>query len=425
MKQNLDQQIRDIYKLDDRMARVWRLIKADLPLETVELFEKYDTEMVNLGIAKSTRIKQFQILLTMSRKISKNWTEASKPDIDRLVREIMTEYGDVNGDETETSRDFKKILKLFFRWLKLGSRDVKQVGDPAETKGIRLKKPKDKITRENLIKEEDRTKLLHACGENIRDRAFIDVHLEAGTRPGEILSLQIKHVEFDNIGARIHVDGKTGARPIRLIRSTPNLAAWIKAHPFGNNPDAPLWILVDPTKYGQPMTYVAAKAIVARRCRMANLSKRVNLKLFRHSAATAAAKFLTDAEMKKRHGWTRTSNMPARYVHMVDADVEEKILSHYGISKKEEMQPIKPKMCIFCDVPNSPESSLCSSCGRSLELEAAMKMDTQKEIIGKYLTQNDLRAVEKKMIEMSENNARLEKKFDDFTQYLQTNSVPT
>jgi integrase len=405
------------------MARVWRQIRKDLPLETVELLEKYDTEMVNLGIGKSTRIKQFQILLTITRKVNKNWTDVSKPDIDRVIREIMTEYGDVNGDETETSRDFKKILKLFFRWLRLGSRDVKQVGDPVETKGIRLRKPKDKITRENLIKEEDRTKLLHACGENIRDRAFIDVHLEAGTRPGEILSLQIKHVEFDNVGARIHVDGKTGARPIRLIRSTPNLAAWIKAHPYGNNPEAPLWILVDPAKYGQPMTYVAAKAMVARRCRMANLPKRVNLKLFRHSAATAAAKFLTDAEMKKRHGWTRTSNMPARYVHMVDADVEEKILSHYGISKKEEMQPIKPKMCVFCDVPNSPESTLCSNCGRSLELETAIKIDTQKETIGKYLTQEDLQSVEKRMIEMSENNARLEKKFDDIIRYLQTSSI--
>lgn len=335
----------------------------------------------------------------------------------------MSEYGDVNGDETETSRDFKKILKLFFRWLKLGSRSFKEVGDPTETKGIRLKKPKDKITRENLLKEDDRTKLLHACGENIRDRAFIDVHLEAGTRPGEILSLQIKHVEFDNIGARIHVDGKTGARPIRLIRSTPNLATWIKAHPYGNNPEAPLWILVDPAKYGQPMTYIAAKSMVARRCRMANLPKRVNLKLFRHSAATTMAKILTDAEMKKRHGWTRTSNMPARYVHMVDADVEEKILTHYGMNKGDETQVIKPKMCIFCEVANSPESTMCSSCGRSLDIETAMKMDNQKEITGKYLTQNDLREVERNITNISENNLRLEKKFDDLMKYLKTNSV--
>jgi integrase len=332
LKQALDLQIRDIYKLDSKIAKLWTLIKSQLSTENIELFEKYETEMINFGLAKATRIKQLQILLIITKKINKNWTCVTKSDLDRLVREVMDQYGDVNGDETETSRDFKKILKIFYRWFKLGSRDHKQVGDPQETKGIRLKRPKDKITRENLVTEEDRTKLLHACAENLRDRAFIDVHLEAGTRPGEILSLQLKHVEFDKIGARIHVDGKTGARPIRLVRSVPNLIQWIKAHPFGDDLNSPLWIALDSKNYGKPMTYPASKAMISKRCRMAKIPKRMNLKLFRHSAAIYMAKILTDAEMKKRHGWSRTSNMPARYVHLVDSDVEEKILAHYGLS---------------------------------------------------------------------------------------------
>ena len=59
---------------------------------------------------------------------------------------------------------------------------------------------------------------------------------------------------------------------------------------------------------------------------------------------------LTDAEMKKRHGWTRSSNMPSRYVHLVDSDVEEKILNHYGIdetSSKETTDIKKLKFLIF------------------------------------------------------------------------------
>ncbi len=337
MKQTLDLQIRDIYKLDSKITRLWILIKSELSPENIELLEKYETELINTGLAKATRIKQLQILYSITKKISKNWTCVTKTDLDRLVREIMNQYGDVNGDETETSRDFKKILKIFFRWFKLGSRDHKQVGDPSEIKGIRLKRPKDKITRENLVTEDDRTKLLNACAENLRDRAFIDVHLEAGTRPGEILSLQLKHVEFDNVGARIHVDGKTGARPIRLVRSVANLSLWVKVHPFGNDPHSPLWISLDSKNYGGPMTYPAAKAMVAKRCKMAKIPKKMNLKLFRHSAATYMAKILTDAEMKKRHGWSRTSNMPARYVHLVDSDVEEKILTYYGIKKEDQI----------------------------------------------------------------------------------------
>ncbi len=384
----IDYQIRDIYKLDEKITRIWDQIKVKLSSENIELFEKYETELINLGLAKATRIKQLQILLIITKKINKNWVCVTKSDIDGLVREIANEYSDVNGDETETSRDFKKILKLFYRWFKLGSRDYKQVGDPPETKGIRLKRPKDKITRENLLKEEDRAKLLHACGENLRDRAFIDVHLEAGTRPGEILSLQLKHIEFDKIGARIHVDGKTGARPIRLIRSVPNLAAWINAHPFGNKLDFPLWILLDSKNYGKPMTYAATTIMIAKRCKIANISKRVNLKLFRHSAATNMSKILTDAEMKKRHGWARASNMPARYVHLVDSDVEEKILTYYGLRKEEQSEENHPKICYICKTINSQESQICSKCGKPLSIEVALEYEKQqKEFTEKFIEQ--------------------------------------
>lgn len=359
MKQTLDLQIRDIYKLDSKITRLWTLIKSELSSENIELLEKYETELINTGLAKATRIKQLQILYSITKKISKNWTCVSKTDLDRLVREIMDQYGDVNGDETETSRDFKKILKIFYRWFKLGSRDHKQVGDPQETKGIRLKRPKDKITRENLVTEEDRTKLLHACAENLRDRAFIDVHLEAGTRPGEILSLQLKHVEFDNFGARIRVDGKTGARPIRLVRSVSNLRLWIQVHPFGDNPNSPLWIALDSKNYGKPMTYPAAKAMVTKRCKRAKIPKKLNLKIFRHSAATYMAKILTDAEMKKRHGWSRTSNMPARYVHLVDSDVEEKILAHYGLSNSDSASFMLLEKKLIHNGTNCESSNAC------------------------------------------------------------------
>ena len=381
LKQDLGQEVRDIYKLDKQLSRIWKQINSTLSQESIHMIEKYDAEMINCGIAKATRIKQLKTVQSLSRRINKEWVDVNKNDIDRLVKDLMNEYGDVNGDETESSRDFKKILKLFFRWFKLGSRDFKEVGDPEETQKIRLRKPKDKITRENLLKEEDLTKLLYACGENLRDRAFIDVHFEAGTRPGEILSLQLKHVDFDNVGARINVDGKTGARPIRLIRSSPNLAAWCNAHPSRDDPESPLWILLDKKNYGKPMTYVAAKAMVDRRCKLAEIPKRVNLKLFRHTAATAMSKILTDAEMKKRHGWTRSSNMPSRYVHLIDSDVEEKILAHYGIDKKSKSNESKnlPKICPICELPNSPESKLCSKCGKPLDLKTAVGIDEQKD----------------------------------------------
>lgn len=335
--------------------------------------------MITESLAKATILKNLQTLLNLSRFLNKDWEEAQKKDIESVVARIVQTYSD-NGQETNTTHDHKKVLKIFFRWLKLDSRNKNEVGDPPETKGIRLKRVKDKIVREDLLDEDDRTKLLHACGENTRDRAFIDCHLEAGTRPGEILNLQIKHVKFDKYGTIIHVDGKTGARPIRLIKSTPSLASWLNVHPLKENSDAPLWIILTKKRYGEQFSYPAARQMVKRRCQLANLSKRVHLNLFRHSEATNSAKFMTEAQMKKRHGWAPDSKMAARYVHLVNADVDAAIFEHLGIKKQDKEEKNVPKICQICMVPNASDARICSKCGKPLELKTAIEIEEKNEI---------------------------------------------
>ncbi len=48
------------------------------------------------------------------------------------------------------------------------------------TEGIRLEKPKNKTVREDLLVKKDRTRLLHAFGENIPVSVFTGTHLDAG-----------------------------------------------------------------------------------------------------------------------------------------------------------------------------------------------------------------------------------------------------
>jgi hypothetical protein len=68
--------------------------------------------------------------------------------------------------------------------------------------------------------------------------------------------------------------------------------------------------------------------------------------------------------------------MPSRYVHLVNADVDEKLFEMYGISnKKGEEKPNLPKKCLICEVHNSPESEICYKCGRLLDLEIALKLE--------------------------------------------------
>ncbi len=381
------------------MKQVKKQIQNELSAENVELISQYDMEMVRHSIAIATRQKHLKTLLGLSRILRKDWKDVSKNDIEKLVYDIMQNYADSSGKETNYSYDHKKVLKIFFRWMKLGSREFIEVGDPPETTRVRMRKVKDKIIREDLLTEDDISKLLFACGENARDRALIDCHYEGGTRPGEILSLQIKHVKFDKYGATLHVDGKTGPRTVRLVKSTPNLANWLSIHPFKNDPDAFVWIKLTKKQYGEQLNYPATRAMVNRRAKMARLEKRVNLNMFRHSEATNSAKFMTEAQLRKRHGWSPESKMPAKYVHMINADVDAAIFEHLGIKTKENEDKNIPKICQICEMANSPENEICSKCGKPLDLQTALIKEEEQQRAAEQQNQKIVE-IEEKMQEM-------------------------
>lgn len=366
----------DIHDYNRRLYLIHEKAKEELSKRNLTLIQDYDKSMVRTPLAKATRAKHLSSIITITRMINKDWKDVLRADIDDVVFKIMDTYSDEKGQESNTSYDMKKILRIFYRWVKTGDRIKKPYEiDPYEIQGITLRTVKDKIAREDLLDDDDLDKLLRACGENERDRAFIDVHTEAGTRPGETLSLRIKDVKIDEHGALINVIGKTYARPVRLIRSVPNLLAYLRNHPFKNEPDAPLWILIDPDDYGKPMTYYATRAMLQRRVNNAKMTKKVYLNLFRHSEATKTANFMTEAQMRKRHGWTASSKMPARYVHLVNSDVENAIFEHYGITKKNDAKPDAPIKCQFCDMFNPHDSNICSKCAKPLDLKASIELD--------------------------------------------------
>lgn len=395
-----------IHDYQTRTALVKKQIRKELSSNNVELISQYEMEMVRQSIAIATRQKHLRTLLGLSRLLQKDWKKVTKNDIEKLVYEVMQRHSDESGKETNYSYDHKKVLKIFMRWMKLGSREFVEVGDPPETAQIRMKRVKDKIIREDLLTEDDISRLLHVCGENARDRALIDCHYEGGTRPGEILSILIKHVKFDQYGANLHVDGKTGPRTVRLVKSTPTLANWLSIHPFKDKPESPVWINLSKNHYGEQLAYPAASAMFRRRARMAHLDKRVNLNMFRHSEATNSAKFMTESQLRKRHGWSPESKMPARYVHLVNADVDAAIFDHLGIETKEKESKNMPKICHICQVPNASDSTTCSKCGKPLDLETALaKEEIEKEETRKLKEENA--EIKMKFAELKEESSKI------------------
>jgi len=372
-----------LYNYDRIIFRTFSLMQKDLSENNYSLMKKFDRVLVNESLSDARRSKILGTLLSLSRMLKKNWDEVNKEDIEELVYNFNKKFSK-DGQETNTTSDHKKILKNFYRWLKFDSRDQKSVGDPTETVWIRIKKPRETLTADMLITEAEKNSLLKACGENLRDRAFVHTFSDLACRPGEILSRQIKHVKFDDKGAVVMVDGKTGPRPIRVIECVPDLASYFDKHPNNSDPEAPLWIAMDEKKFGESWSYHAMRKRLQRICDVAQIHKRIWPNLFRHTGATKTGMFLTEALQKKRYGWSSGSKMPGRYEHMMNSDVEEAIFKHYGISTiKEGDLASKPKICKICELPNSYDSKICSKCGKPLDLNTSIEMDekNQQQII--------------------------------------------
>jgi len=366
------------YYYDGRIQSSKKNLKKILTPSDYRLVEKYDTVMIVGSLKEATRSKHFEIILSLSRMLSKKpWISLSRDDVNELTSVVMQSYS-TNGEETNTTYDHKKILKIFFRWLKLGSREFRVVGDPDEVKDVRCRTVADKLVRESLVSAEELDKLLHHCF-NLRDKAFLHVLYESGMRAGEILSLQIKHLQTTDYGVKIAPTGKTGARPIHLVESTPSLAKYLAGHPYNDDPEAALWINLEGKKYGETLEYAAAAKILKSAARRAKIKKRVYLHLVRHSAVTNCARWLGEAEMRKRFGWTFTSKMPSKYNHIDQTDVEDKVLAHYGIEKNHTVEPRKPKICHICTNPNAFDSDMCDRCGKPLTVEKAILLETESQ----------------------------------------------
>ncbi len=102
-------------------------------------------------------------------------------------------------------------------------------------------KAKDELLPEELLTEEEVMKLVEAYN-SPRDKAFVISLYESGARIGELVSLRIRDVSFEESYTRLMLNGKTGSRRIIVVASTPYLQTWIQNHPLRKDPEAPLWV---------------------------------------------------------------------------------------------------------------------------------------------------------------------------------------
>ena len=392
-KQNLKNHRFDIHGYDKILKRIWNQIENELP-QYNNLYQKYQNVLIVQGKSKAAKINNMRCLLSLGRILSQkgyDWKSITQEQVDNIQAYVMTRWADPDGKETWHTADHKKFLMIFVRWLKTGRREYnRKLAEPQEIANISISKVSNKLKREDLLTEDELNQLLDACGDNLRDKAYIATHAESGDRAGESLSPRISDVTFlKNGGAILHVRGKTGERDISLVKSVPRLAEWISVHPAKDNKNSPLYV----DRHDSFLTYSGARSMLKRRIKIAiknaeNVGKkstltekRVFLTLFRHTEITNNATWMTSQLSKKRHGWTPGSDMLSNYEHLTDEDAHNATFEHYGIQsegKQREEEQI-PKMCNICQKLNAPENTICGQCGNPLTLKTAIEMQEAEQ----------------------------------------------
>ena len=324
------------------------------------------------------RVLFYLIRLDMLAKyLKKDFDKATRKDIKRLVGFINTKP----DYSAETKHDYKVAIRRFYVWL--GKKDFfidKQSGEPWFK--VSIKKKDRKLPEEILTKQEVR-KLIEATT-NSRDKALISVLYESGARIGEVMGLKIKDLSWEKYLVRITVTGKTGSRKIPLVESLGYIKAWLDNHPDHNNPDAWLWANISNNKRGERLKYRTVRELLIRTSKRAGIKKAVNPHAFRHARATHLAKELTEAQLCQFFGWKFGSQIPAIYTHLSGRDLDNSILSLYGIAEaKEEEQDVI--VCPRCRARNNPGAQFCAECGMPLSLEVVMKQEEEHKVADKEM----------------------------------------
>jgi integrase len=330
-------------------------------------------------IALATQVLEFNRLNIMSRMLKKKFEDATVQDMEDLVFRINQQHHNAS-----TQNKYRKILKAFYRWL----RGYPKGEFPPDVKWIELNRvPLIKVTEDDLLPYEECVRITEFAT-NLRDKALFQCNLDAGCRIGEILPVKVGEAKFNEIGAILQSDGKTGPAPLILTWSAKTLALWLNIHPFRNDKDAPLFPVLD-RRAPEQLSYCAARKAFKDCVKKAGHTRRVWLHLLKHvSSSEDSAKGLPDAFRRYKHHWTPNSRMPEVYEHLSQSiipRIQSETWNRYTGQKvaavpapEQDMQLIKK--CNRCEFENPRDSLFCNRCAFPLDERKAAEIMMPPEL---------------------------------------------
>ena len=359
----------DIHNIEKALERQLKKLESEsFCEENKQLIKRFARDLKIRGVSDFRINRYIQTLRIIHRWKDKPFREWTDEDIKDVLFEIEN-----NGYKPHTIKEFKKGMRMFFRWL-----------NGEEWSGLKILRG-DKVDKKkpDVLTEEEIAKMIEAAV-NERDRAIIAVGYEAGLRVGELASLTWGNVTWTDWGAKIKVHGKTGERVIPIVMAASYLREWLIAHPAYDldkglvDPQALVFVRINGKRAGEPMSYQMFSKVIKKAAERAGIKKRVYPHILRHSRATVLANHLTEQQMNIYFGWVQGSDMPAVYVHLSGRDIEGAIKRVYGLEEEEEEKQLKPVKCPRCGELNVPKAKFCHKCGLLLDEKERLKIQLEE-----------------------------------------------
>ena len=292
---------------------------------------------------------------------------------DREAAECVVSWIHRTYDNPETNKDRRIALRM------LGEHATDGDGKPDAVEwiptGYRNTYDPTPDPAEMLRYEADIKPMLDACL-NSRDRALVALAFDLGPRMGELQSLTVGDVNDHDYGLQVTVNGKTGRRSPVLVPAVPHVSRWLADHPGGAATD-PLWTKLDSAEAITPNMIRKALREAASR---ADVTRPITPTNFRKSSAShLASEGVSQAHLENHHGWTRGSDVAARYIAVFGDASDREIAAAHGVDvSADESDPTAPLECPRCERKTPRDEPRCVWCSQAVSqagLETAREQD--------------------------------------------------
>lgn len=307
---------------------------------------------------------------------------ADVPDDRDAAEQLVGHINAEKNNSPETNKDYRVALRQFGKHVT----DDDDLPDSVEwiPGGYPSNYDPAPDPADMLRWEDDIQPMLDAC-HNPRDRGLVALAWDLGPRPGELFDLRVGAITDHKYGLQVTLDGKTGRRSPILIPSVPYVRKWLDVHPGGDTD--PVWsALKRPGGISNNRVRDVLKAVANR----AGVDKPVTPTNFRKSSASyLASQGVSQAHLEDHHGWTRGSEIAARYVAVFDDANEREIARAHGLDVEEdEPDDVGPVVCPRCEQKTPRENDRCVWCGQVLSQDAAAEASEQDQTMLESAAEN-------------------------------------